>query len=258
MAVPRAIFFDLDDTLIFAHGRPRATWRAVLSEFEGRFGDPVKGKGTAALCEALMAQARWFWSDPERHREGRLDLLRARRDMVGATLGGLGINDERLRDDIVEAFEARRWRDMHLLPGSHETLDALAGQGFRLALVTNGASTPQRAKIERFELTERFDHIQIEGEFGQGKPDPAVYHHLLESLEVSAEEAWMVGDNLEWEVAAPQRLGILGIWCNSGGHAAPAGSTILPDHTITSVTELPALIDHHATTLTPTTLQIKD
>jgi FMN phosphatase YigB (HAD superfamily) len=27
-------------------------------------------------------------------------------------------------------------------------------------------------------------------------------------LGVEAHETWMVGDNLEWEVAAPQRLGI--------------------------------------------------
>ena len=51
-----------------------------------------------------------------------------------------------------------------------------------LALVTNGAAETQRAKIERFELAHRFHHIQIEGEFGQGKPELAVYRHALERL----------------------------------------------------------------------------
>ena len=87
-----------------------------------------------------------------------------------------------------------------------------ATRGVRLALVTNGAGETQRAKIERFDLGHRFHHIQIEGEFGQGKPELAVYRHALERLGCDACDAWMVGDNYEWEVVAPQKLGMCGIW----------------------------------------------
>ena len=41
-----------------------------------------------------------------------------------------------------------------------------------LAMITNGASATQRAKIERFHLAPYFDHILIEGELGFGKPEP--------------------------------------------------------------------------------------
>ncbi len=238
-ARPEAIFFDLDDTLIFSHGRPRETWMATLRGFEGRFGD----RTAVELGEVMMASARWFWSDPARHREGRLDLGQARQTIVGRALAELGLADEALRDAIGEAFEARRWQEMHLLPGSHEAIDALADQGIRLALVTNGASAPQRAKIERFALTERFEHIQIEGEFGLGKPEPAVYRHLLERFGVRPEAAWMVGDNLEWEVHAPRRLGIRGIWCNSTGRPHPPASEVHPDDIVANVTEVVRLIE---------------
>ena len=33
-----------------------------------------------------------------------------------------------------------------------------------------------------------------------------------EVLGVGPHETWMVGDNLEWEIVAPQRLGIYAIW----------------------------------------------
>ena len=36
----------------------------------------------------------------------------------------------------------------------------------------------------------------------------------------------MVGDNLEWEVAAPQRLGIHAIWLDAYKAGLPAGSLI--------------------------------
>jgi FMN phosphatase YigB (HAD superfamily) len=47
-----------------------------------------------------------------------------------------------------------------------------------------------------------------------------------------------VGDNLEWEVEAPQRLGIYAIWIDVHGDGLPEGSTIKPDRIIRSLTEL--------------------
>ena len=78
--------------------------------------------------------------------------------------------------------------------------------------------------------------------FGIGKPEPRVYEFLMDLFGVGAHETWMVGDNLEWEVAAPQRLGILSIWCNPLGAPLPAGKGIRPDHVIGGVPELLALL----------------
>jgi len=114
----------------------------------------------------------------------------------------------------------------------------------RLALVTNGRGETQRAKIERFDLAGFFDHIQIEGEFGRGKPEPDVYHHALGKLGCPAREAWMVGDNLEWEVVTPQRLGLRGIWYDPDGDGLPAGSGARPDRIIARLADL--LIDEAA------------
>src|SRR2546426_7554913 len=33
--------------------------------------------------------------------------------------------------------------------------------------------------------------------------------------------AWMVGDHLEWDVGAPQRLGLSGVWVDRGGRGLP-------------------------------------
>jgi putative hydrolase of the HAD superfamily len=104
--------------------------------------------------------------------------------------------------------------------------------------VTNGAAGSQRAKIERFALSDRFDHIQIEGEHGFGKPEERAYHHAMDALGVAAGDTWMIGDNLEWEVEAPQRLGIYAIWMDTHGDGLPEGSTVRPDRIIRSLTEL--------------------
>ena len=107
-----------------------------------------------------------------------------------------------------------------------------------MALVTNGDKSQQREKIERYDLGRYFDVILIEGEFGAGKPEEVVYRHVLERLGVAAREAWMVGDNLEWDVAAPQRLGLTGVWVDRAGTGLAAGSAVHPHRIIREFREL--------------------
>jgi HAD superfamily hydrolase (TIGR01509 family) len=120
-------------------------------------------------------------------------------------------------DLMADRFTLNRDHELSLFPGAHETLDHLKRLGVRLALITNGAAEPQRAKVIRFALAERFDHVQIEGEHGFGKPEERAYTHAMDALGVGPRETWMVGDNLEWEIVAPQRLGIM----QSGTTATP-------------------------------------
>jgi hypothetical protein len=47
-----------------------------------------------------------------------------------------------------------------------------------------------------------------------------------------------VGDNLEWDVAAPQRLGIYGIWNDYLNKGLPPTTNIHPDRIINSISEL--------------------
>jgi putative hydrolase of the HAD superfamily len=111
-------------------------------------------------------------------------------------------------------------------------------QGCRLALLTNGSSRGQREKINRFDLAGLFDMILVEGEVGFGKPDPRMYARALSELNAAADEAWMVGDNLEWDVAGPQREGIAGIWIDRRGHGVPPGGQVRPDRIITRLADL--------------------
>ena len=139
---------------------------------------------------------------------------------------------------IADRFTEYREQEMFIFPGAHDAIDALRGLGVKLALVTNGAADTQRAKVERFELAHRFHHIQIEGEHGFGKPEERAYLHAMDALGVTAEDTWMIGDNLEWEVEVPQRLGIYAIWMDVHGDGLPPGSTVKPDRIIRSLGEL--------------------
>jgi putative hydrolase of the HAD superfamily len=235
--LPRAILFDLDDTLIKAYARPEEAWTRLLHIFAVHLDAP-----DAATIErvrvAVMEESRTFWSDPATAARWRLDISGARRRAVRQGLARLGRPDDALADRIADAFTEMRSKEYQLFPDAHATVDALRAARVKLALVTNGASEIQRAKIERFDLAHRFDHIQIEGEFGQGKPEPAVYRHALEKLDVAAVDTWMVGDNYEWEVVAPQKLGLRGIWYDPYHAGVPAHATHQPTRIIHRLGEL--------------------
>ena len=234
MRPPKAIFFDLDDTLIHAYSRPVEAWTNFLTPLAGMLGDHT----IDTARDAILGYSRAFWSDSSRHKEWRLKLPEARRHCVRQGLSGLGISDDAVILHIADGFSAAREAAITLFPGAIETLEALRQRGIRLALVTNGAAEPQRAKVRRFALEHHFEHIQIEGEVGYGKPEDAAYHALLKALDVAPSEAWIVGDNLEWEVMAPQRHGIFSIWHDSEGQGLPPDSAARPDRVIRAVPEV--------------------
>jgi putative hydrolase of the HAD superfamily len=235
--LPRAMLIDMDDTILSAYGRPEIAWHTIASEFAGELA-PVSPQQAAT---EILKFARHFWSTAEP--AWRLKLEEARRAVVKGGFAALATHGQPpLADDLAirlaDRFSAYREDEMFVFPGAHEAIDALKALGVRLALVTNGAADTQRAKVERFALAQRFDHVQIEGEHGFGKPDERAYKHAMQALGVTAPETWMVGDNLEWEVEAPQRLGIYAIWMDVHGEGLPAESTIKPDRIIRSLSEL--------------------
>ena len=234
--LPRAMLIDMDDTILSAYGRPEIAWHNVAAEFAAEFG-PFTSQQVAA---AVLDSARKFWSVAGA--EWRLKLDEARRMVVGDGFAALAAGGHALPADLAarlaDRFTAYREEEMFVFPGAHDAIDELKARGVKLALVTNGAAGAQRAKVERFALSDRFDHIQIEGEHGFGKPEERAYLHAMQALGVTASDTWMIGDNLEWEVVAPQRLGIYAIWIDVHGDGLPADSTVKPDRIIRSLTEL--------------------
>src|SRR5204862_3286136 len=131
----------------------------------------------------------------------------ARRCIVATAFAALAaaghpVPPEAVGNALADAYNALHDEELSLFPAAHETLDRLKESGIKLALITNQAAEPQRAKVVRFALEHRFDHIQIEGEHGFGKPEERAYKHATEVLGVGPDETWMVGASLEWELVA--------------------------------------------------------
>jgi putative hydrolase of the HAD superfamily len=231
-----AIFFDLDDTLIDFDGGIDECWQAVCAEAAG----PGAGFSARELRAAITRVAGFYWSDPERHRIGRADLMAATRAIVGEALDGLGASNEALAAQLAARYRTLRDDGLVLYPGAVELLDELISAGHTLGVITNGEAALQRAKLERFNLIGYFTYVGIEGEAGVGKPDAEAYWRALQSLGCAPADSWMIGDNLEWDVLGPQRLGLRTVWIDRHARGLPENTTARPDHITKSVAELAA------------------
>jgi putative hydrolase of the HAD superfamily len=231
---PKAILIDLDDTIIAFEILTKETWRRAARQFSGE----INSVDPEILVTSVLNHSKSFWADPDRHRKWRQDLDAARKRIVESAFTDLGINDVELAERFAKLYSKMKWESLYVFPGSTEAIDAAREQGIRTALITNGSSESQRRKLERFSLEGHFDHIFIEGECGFGKPDPRIYKLALSELQFSAGETWMVGDNIVWDVLAPQDLGIRGIWIRNRHVVDSKGYSGDPFLTIDSLSEL--------------------
>ena len=236
--LPPAIFFDLDDTIISYDAGAVPLWKEVCEAYCFQTGEFQAQQ----VFESVIRTSKWYWSDQERHRIGRLNLANARREVVTRAFHELGSDNLAGAHWIADEFSARRNASIVIFPDAEATLQDLQRRGVRLALLTNGAAQEQNAKIERFNLRQYFETILIEGEVGFGKPDERIYRLALARLKLSPEEVWMVGDNLEWDVAAPQTLGIYSIWHDWRKKGLPDGCGVVPDRIIHNISELKEVV----------------
>ena len=203
----------------------------------------ISGKETKTFkSDELLHQIdivrEWYWSDPERHRLGRLNLIGARTSIVSMALEIVGCLDGEIVDSIVTNFSMLIDGALGLFPKTEDTLGQLVTRKVKMALLTNGAGDVQREKIKRFGLDRYFSVCLIEGEVGCGKPDQRVFKMALDKLDVRPNQAWMVGDDLERDIAGAQATGIFSIWHDYGKKGLPEDSPIMPDRIINNLTEL--------------------
>jgi FMN phosphatase YigB (HAD superfamily) len=182
MTPPKAVLFDADGVL-----QQTADWREDLAETAG----PEDEQRQERLLDEIAK------AEGPRTMTGEADLEHS-----------LGTVLERYDDvelepvDVIEAWHAI---EVHadVLDGVRE----LAGRGVLRALTTN--QNPPRAAWMRANLPydELFDAQFYSCEIGLAKPDPAYFHHVLETLGVRAEDALFLDDTLA-NVESAARLGL--------------------------------------------------
>jgi len=237
MVTPRAIFFDMDDTLLDGQLAATAAWLTV-SEAVG----PEIGIEPERLREAIRRETAQFWKDEAAVGHWRLDLQAAREHCTRLALEAEKFDTSLARQISIDYLDQHR-ANLQLFDDSIETLEAIRDAGFKLGLLTNGPRDMQRGKVDRFEFEDRFDVIVIEGEFGQGKPERAVFEHAMKTVGAKPEESWHVGDNLYADIGGANGAGVHSVWIHRERLEKGDNPAATPDREIGHLDELRAALD---------------
>lgn len=256
----RAVIFDLDDTLIWDERLSRRALMETSAEAAARC-----RVDTARLAAAAKSASDELWrahAPVERcdqlgivafegmwgHFHGEEEYLRHLREWTPhfrteiwrRAMAAQGVEDEKLAGELGAMFARRRRELQDPLPGAQEILHRLRAAGIRIGLLTNGAASLQREKIEASGLGLFFDAAVVSGEIGTGKPEPEIFQHLLGRLGVGASEALMVGNSLARDIVGGKRAGLATCWLDLEDEEEPVG-LVESDYTIRSLGELPAI-----------------
>lgn len=230
----KAIFFDLDDTLLWDQKSVKEAFISTCKLAEERY-----GIGASQLEESVREAARNIYSSYETYEFTQMiginpfeglwgdfldehEDLKKLKDIVPSyrreawTLGlnKHGINDLDFGAELAERFPQERRKVPYVYEDTFKVLDELRDD-YQLILITNGSPNLQHTKLTLTpELIPYFEHIIISGDFGKGKPDPSIFEHALECLSLQKEEVIMVGDNLMTDILGANRVGIKSVWIN--------------------------------------------
>lgn len=219
----RATTFDFWSTL-FAD--TRGTEREALRVAVLR--DTLETAGIEATRQALDdgLAAAWTHFDHVWLHESRTP---ACAELVDAILAALGV---RLPSEVLAPL-VDRFENLVLdvppepMPGAVYTLPELAKR-YRLAIICDTGYSPGsalRQLLDRHNLLGHFEYCYFSNEHGMSKPDPRVFLHVLEELDVRPGEAAHVGDIQRTDIAGAQKAGMAAV------HFAGANNKDVPHST---------------------------
>ena len=208
---PRAVLFDLDDTLCDYAAARRERLRLAFTLTPG--GELRERDGIdldAMIAESIETQPHGS-------------------DHFPALFAQYGIADVKRAQAAAAWYRRNRFHGLAFFPEARDVLRAVRGVLVRmpragarpLGIITNGPADVQRAKIELLGVEDLVDFAVVSGEFGVAKPDPAIFREALDRAGVAADEAIYIGDSVEHDMVGARAAGVRSVWLNRYGRVWP-------------------------------------
>ncbi|HEX8785167.1 MAG TPA: HAD family hydrolase [Telluria sp.] len=222
-AWPKAILFDLDDTLwpiaptILQAEQSLFDW---LREHAPRVAERFSIDTLRQARLELLAQK------PEFH----LDLGKLRRAGLLAAFEQAGEDPAKVEHAMTQFFAARNavipFDDV--VPGLIRLRDKVL-----IGSISNG-----NADLRTIGLSHHFKVSVAAHELGVAKPDAAIFLAACRELNVAPEDAVYVGDDVLLDVQGAQRAGLRAVWMNRTGSTKHLEHEVVPDAEVRDFDEL--------------------
>jgi HAD superfamily hydrolase (TIGR01549 family) len=148
----------------------------------------------------------------------------------------------------IKALYAVSQAHWHVEEDAAPMLDALRSRGCRMGIVSNASDDDDvQTLVDNAGLRGYFDFILSSAAAGVRKPDPKIFRQALAYWGALPEQAVMVGDTVNADIAGAIRSGIASVWISRRQDTSEnraATRDYPPGATITALSELPGLLDN--------------
>jgi HAD superfamily hydrolase (TIGR01509 family) len=220
---PKAVLFDLDDTLWPIAPvilQAEETLFAWLREHAPRVAQQFSIDSLRQARLELLAQQPAF----------QLDLGKLRRAGLLAAFQQAGEDAAKVELAMAQFFAARN----AVVPYD----DVVPGLLRLKGRVLVGAITNGNADLQTIGLAHHFSAWVSAPQLGVAKPDPAIFLAGCRELGVAPEDAVYVGDDVLLDVQGAQQAGMRGVWMNRNGSNKHVEHGVVPDAIVRNVDEL--------------------
>ncbi len=223
------ILFDADGTLFDFERAEAHALRAAFADL----GEPWSEE----LLPIYQRINKSLWRELEK---GRITAGYLRTERFAQFCREAGVKADPLA--FARSYLKRLGEGSFLIEGAEAVVRRLSAR-HRLAIITNGLSEVQHARIARSPIADLFESIVVSEEVGVQKPEAGIFRIAFQLLGVSdRSRALMVGDSLSSDIQGGINFGIATCWLNRRpSAAAPSGPR--PDWMISDLRELPAIVE---------------
>lgn len=238
----RAVIFDLGGTLMYE----RDSWYAVTAQGDEALTKYLIEQGLELNLSTFPIEFRRRLGEYFTQREK--DLLETTYTYVLIDLlkdkGYNNLPDEVIRKALDSLFGITQ-TNWILEEDTRSTLRKLEQNGYRMGLISNaGDDKDVHQLISRFEIASYFDFILTSAACSYRKPHPRIFELAIANWYFLPSETVMVGDNLDADIRGAKGAGLYGIWISRrAGPSTEDQPRVQPDATISTLAELPALLD---------------
>jgi FMN hydrolase / 5-amino-6-(5-phospho-D-ribitylamino)uracil phosphatase len=222
-AWPKAILFDLDDTLWPIEPvirQAEQSLHAWLKDNAPRVAERFSIDTLRQARLALLAQQPEF----------QLDLGALRRAGLVSAFEQAGEDSQKVEQAMVQFFAARN----AVIPYD----DVLPGLLRLKGRVLIGSISNGNADLQAIGLSHHFKVSVAAHQLGCAKPDAAIFHAACKQLGVAPEDAVYVGDDVLLDVRGAQQAGLRAVWLNRHGSQAHLEHEVVPDAIVGDFDEL--------------------
>lgn len=226
----RHLFFDLDHTLWDFEANALDSLRHLLEHhIMPKYGHVEPDK----FLSSYKHHNKRLW---KLYEKGDISQAELRLSRFSLALEEVSVSDVPLARQLGEAFLEQLPLRTKLMKGAWDALESLK-PFYTLHLITNGFHEVQLKKVHQSGIGHFFQEVVSSDAAGAMKPAEAIFQFAQTRTGSSAEQACIIGDNLEADILGGKKAGWKTVWFNPDG----AEGSAAPDVTITCLSELTAL-----------------